>query len=54
MVWDGTFIVTPRNFIARRTVDALAEEGSAGKEMAGRLPVSDILATFPVALLEVR
>ena len=53
-VWNGTFIVAPRNFVGRRTVDAMAADRAAGKEMTGRLPVSDILATLPVALLEVR
>ena len=53
-VWDGTFIVTPRNFLTRRTVDVLVPDGDVGKQMTGRLPVSEFLATFPVALLEVR
>ena len=53
-IWSGTAIVTPRNFIGRRTVDVMMADKAAGKEMTGRLPLSDILATLPVALLEVR
>jgi (1->4)-alpha-D-glucan 1-alpha-D-glucosylmutase len=53
-VWDGTFIVSPRNFIGRRTLDVLAGEKGAGGEVTGRLPVNNILATLPVAVLEVR
>lgn len=53
-VWDGTFLATPRNFISRRSVDAMAAQNAAGKEITGRLPLSDVFATFPVALLEVR
>ena len=53
-IWSGTYVVTPRNFLTRRTVDVLASDNAVGKELTGRLPVSDILATLPVALLEVR
>ena len=53
-VWAGTFIVTPRNFLGRRTIDVMAAQKAEGKEMTGRLPLSEVLATFPVALLEVR
>ena len=53
-IWSGTHLVTPRNFIGRRTKDVLASENGDGKEMTGRLPLSEILATLPVALLEVR
>ena len=53
-VWNGTYLVTPRNLIGRRTVDAMTNQNAVGKEMTGRLPLGDILATFPVALLEVR
>ncbi len=53
-VWSGTYVVTPRNFLGRRTIDVLSSEKTTGKDMTGRLPLSDILATFPVALLEVR
>jgi (1->4)-alpha-D-glucan 1-alpha-D-glucosylmutase len=52
--WDGTFVVAPRNLIGRRIVDALAADRTHGKELAGRVAVADILATLPVALLEVR
>ena len=53
-VWHGTYLVTPRNFLGRRTIDVLASEKVPGKDMTGRLPLSEIFATFPVALLEVR
>ena len=53
-IWSGTSVVTPRNFIGRRTVDVMTPDKAVGKEMTGRLPLSDILATLPVALLEVR
>jgi (1->4)-alpha-D-glucan 1-alpha-D-glucosylmutase len=52
--WAGTFVSTPRNFFGRRIKDVLAPESGEGREMTGKLPLSDILATFPVALLEVR
>ena len=51
--WDGTTIVLPRNFLGRRSVDVLLGS-NPGVELAGRLPVADILSTLPVALLEVR
>ncbi len=53
-IWSGTYLITPRNFLGRRTVDVLAGQNEPGQDMTGRLPLSDILATFPVALLEVR
>jgi (1->4)-alpha-D-glucan 1-alpha-D-glucosylmutase len=51
--WDGTFVVAPRNLIGRRIVDVLATDITHGKELTARVPVGDILATLPVALLEV-
>ena len=36
-VWSGTFIVTPRNFVGRRTVDVMAPEKTEGKEDDGTL-----------------
>ena len=53
-IWSGTYVVTPRNFLGRRTIDVMGSEKAEGKEMSGRLPLSDILARLPVALLEVR
>ena len=52
--WEGTFVVTPRNFHDRRSVDVLAADTATGREMTGPLKLSEILATLPVALLEVR
>ena len=52
--WAGTFLVSPRNFFARRSVDVLAGEEGPGKEITGRLPLDEVFATIPVALLEVR
>ncbi len=53
-IWSGTYVVTPRNFIGRRTIDVMESDKTAGKEMTGRLPLADVLAALPVALLEVR
>ena len=53
-IWNGTYIVTPRNFLGRRTNDVMARQTGQGTEMTGRLPLSEVLATLPVALLEVR
>ena len=52
--WDATFVVTPRNFVSRRSADVLGGQGDSGREITGRLQVADILATLPVALLEVK
>ena len=52
--WNATFLLPPRNFLSRRTVDVLAGRDSDDREVSGRLPVAEILATLPVALLEVR
>ncbi len=53
-VWDGTFLTPPRNFVGRRSVDVLGDNKHGSAEVTGRMLVADILATFPVALLEVR
>ncbi len=50
-VWRGTFLHSPRKFAGRSCKDAL---GGAGVGAAGRLQLEKILATFPVALLEVQ
>jgi (1->4)-alpha-D-glucan 1-alpha-D-glucosylmutase len=50
--WQATAIHLPRNLAGRDYVDALGGSGIAGT--AGRLQVEDVLAAFPVALLEVR
>ncbi len=52
--WSATFLNIPRNISTRHVIDVLAGDESVGREMTGRLPVGEILATFPVALLEVR
>ena len=52
--WDGTFLTIPRNFLTRRIVDVLASNVTAGAELAGRIPVSELFSSLPVALLEVR
>jgi maltooligosyltrehalose synthase len=50
----GTHAVIPRNFVLRRTFDAMQSEASGPRELSGRLPLDEVLATCPVALLEVR
>ncbi len=52
--WSATFLTIPRNILTRRFVDVLATYDDTGRELMGRLPLADILATLPVALLEVR
>ena len=50
--FSGTSVLLPRNLVGRNMLDAL--EGGANMEIAGRMPVQDLLARLPVALLEVR
>jgi (1->4)-alpha-D-glucan 1-alpha-D-glucosylmutase len=52
--WKGTSVVVPRNFIMRRTFDVMRSEIDAPRELAGRLPLEQVLTGCPVALLEVR
>jgi (1->4)-alpha-D-glucan 1-alpha-D-glucosylmutase len=52
--WKGTFALIPRNSVLRRTFDVLDPQRGGGRELAGRLPLDLVLATCPVALLEVR
>ena len=49
--WEGTAVLLPRKLAGRLCLDAL---GGLGIGTAGRLLVSEILATHPVALLEVQ
>jgi (1->4)-alpha-D-glucan 1-alpha-D-glucosylmutase len=52
--WQGTYAVVPRNFVLRRTFDVLESHSGGERELTGRLPLDEVLATCPVALLEVR
>ena len=52
--WRGTAAIIPRNLVGRRTIDVLGGQDSPGWELAGKLPIADVLTTLPVALLEVR
>ncbi len=52
--WHGTSLTIPRNFVTRRSVDVMFHDKTVGSELAGRMPVADLFATLPVALLEVR
>ena len=52
--WDGTFLIIPRSFVTRRSLDVMSGDKAAIGELSGRLPVADVFATLPVALLEVR
>ena len=52
--WHGTSLTIPRNFVTRRSVDVLFHDMTTSSELAGRLPVADLFAAMPVALLEVR
>ncbi len=49
--WEGTAVLLPRKFAGRPWLDAL---GGGVMAAAGRLQVSEIMATLPVALLEVQ
>ncbi len=53
--WRGTELVLPRPMVEHRWRDALTEAvlGAPGGETGDRLPLADILARLPVALLEV-
>ena len=50
----ATVAVMPRQFIGRRTFDALSHKNGAGREITGKLRLDEVFATVPVALLEVR
>ncbi len=50
--WGATFLNMPRNLVGRPAKDTLAGEESG--EVAEQMLLSDILAKFPVALLEIR
>ena len=52
--WQGTYAVVPRNFVLRRTFDVLEGQSGGARELTGRLPLEQVLAECPVALLEVR
>ncbi len=52
--WDATTITLPRNLTGRRSVDVLDGQSNSIPDVDGRLPVGKVLATLPVALLEVR
>ncbi len=52
--WDQTFVEIPRELQGRRISDVLAATNDAGRELSGKLPINEILATLPVALLEAR
>ena len=51
--WGGTELVLPRGNVAQRWRDVLSGITHEGNEGADRLPLSDLLARLPVALLEV-
>ena len=51
--WKGTHAVVPRNFVLRHVSDVMDSQ-PGGRELTGRLPMDQVLATCPVALLEVR
>ena len=56
-VWAETAILLPRSLGERGTADILARvDGEAAKEMPPmtRLPIRSLLATLPIAVLEVR
>ncbi len=53
-LWDGTYLTIPRNFVTRRSVDVMLGDKAEAIELTGRLPVADVFAALPVALLEVR
>jgi (1->4)-alpha-D-glucan 1-alpha-D-glucosylmutase len=50
--WQGTSIIPPRNLTGRRMKDIFGGSGFSGN--SGRLPLADVLAELPVALLEVQ
>jgi (1->4)-alpha-D-glucan 1-alpha-D-glucosylmutase len=50
--WTGTAIQVPRRLSGRGLADVLG--GPPKQAVAGRLPLSDLFAALPVALLEVR
>jgi (1->4)-alpha-D-glucan 1-alpha-D-glucosylmutase len=50
--WQGTAVILPRNLVGRRITDILGGPAFAGN--SGRLPLADVLAKLPVALLEVQ
>ncbi len=52
--WGATFIEVPRNLSGRRGADVLTDEEGDGKVMTGQMALSDMLANFPVALLDIR
>ncbi|MFC7692629.1 hypothetical protein ACFQY5_26675 [Paeniroseomonas aquatica] len=51
--WGGTELVLPRGIMAQRWRDVLSGITHEGSEGADRLPLADLLARLPVALLEV-
>ena len=50
--WQGTAMILPRNFGRRGLSDVLGGPGRTGA--GGRVMVAEILASLPVALLEVQ
>ena len=54
LCWDGTFLTIPRSFVTRRSLDVMSGDKAVASELSGRVPVADLFATLPVALLEVR